>query len=611
VNNSAGVTLSQNATVNATLTLTSGSITTGSNSVIIPSSGTLDRPGGGFIIGNLQKNFATGTPVSRYFEVGTGTTFAPVNITFASVTTAGNLTVSTTAGEHPQIATSVIDQAKDVNRYWTLTNSGIVASGAGYTADFSFVAASDKDAGATAANFIVMRYSGTWSTSSVGTRWSDSTQVLTETNYGDFAVGETAILTWDGGAASINWGDANNWNPNGVPTSIMNVDLSGANTIDINVAAACNSITLNNGGLLLTIKSGNSLTVSGNLTIQNGTLNTEIAFPAVTGTTSITGGTVGYTGSGAQAVVALAYNNLTISTGGTKTLGGNATVVGDLNVTSATFDLGTNTVNRTASGGTLSVGSGASLKVGGSSGGLTGSNFPSNFATNTLNGAVEFSGSGSQTIPVLNFTDLTSSSTGARVLASSGAIGVSGTFTSFTNAYTVTGSTMDFNGGAQTIPVFNGGTGYNNLSTGGAGTTKNLAGNIVVGGSFTNGSSVTTTVSTLTLSIAGSKTNSGTMQFAGGTNGVVFSTGIVEYNGTTVDAPAGQTVALGTYAGLVFSNNGTKKITGGTVRTTSDLTVNNGVVAQVLSDGTLQIDTNLANNGNLTNNGVLIIGPDQ
>ncbi|MDP2886618.1 MAG: hypothetical protein Q8P51_16540, partial [Ignavibacteria bacterium] len=608
LNNSGGLVISGNATVNATLTLTSGSVTTGSNSVIILSSGALNRPGGGFIIGNLQKNVATGPNVSRFFEVGTGTTFAPVNITYASVATAGNLTVSTTAGEHPQIATSGIDQTKDVNRYWTLTNSGIVASGAGYTADFSFVAASDKDAGATAANFGVMRYSGTWSTTSVGTRWSDSTQVLTETNYGDFAVGEITTLTWDGGAASNNWGDANNWNPDGVPTSIMNVDLSGANTIDINVVAVCNLITLNNAGLLLTIKSGNSLTVSGNLTIQNGALSTEVAFPAVTGTTSITGGTVGYTGSGAQAVVALAYNNLTVSTGGTKTLGGNATVVGDLNVTSATFDLGTNTINRTASGGILTVGSGATLKVGGSSGGLTGSNFPNNFATITLNGAVEFSGSGSQTIPALNFTDLTSSSTGARVLASSGTIDVVGTFTPFTNAYTVTGSTMDFNGGAQTIPVFNGGTGYNNLSTGGAGTTKNLAGNIVVSGSFTNGSSVTTTVSTLTLSIAGSKTNSGTMQFAGASNGILFTDGTVEYNGTSAQAPAGQTIVLGTYNSLILSNDALKTVTVGTVRTMSNLTVGSGSSVTVTPSGVLQVDLDLDNSGTITNNGIVNVG---
>ena len=25
--------------------------------------------------------------------------------------------------------------------------------------------------------------------------------------------------TWDGGASTTNWGDANNWNPNGVPTA--------------------------------------------------------------------------------------------------------------------------------------------------------------------------------------------------------------------------------------------------------------------------------------------------------------------------------------------------------------------------------------------------------
>ena len=76
-------------------------------------------------------------------------------------------------------------------------------------------------------------------------------------------------LTWDGGAGTNNWGDANNWNPDLVPTSSNDVSLTGANTIDVNVAGVCNNITLNNASLVLTVKSAYSLTVSGNLTAHD------------------------------------------------------------------------------------------------------------------------------------------------------------------------------------------------------------------------------------------------------------------------------------------------------------------------------------------------------
>ena len=75
---------------------------------------------------------------------------------------------------------------------------------------------------------------------------------------------------------------------------------------------------------------------------------------------------------------------------------------------------------------------------------------------------MNFNGAGAQTIPAFDYNNLTSSSTGARTLASSGTVGVAGTFTPGTNTYTITGSTVDFNGaGAQTIPAFD----YNNLTS--------------------------------------------------------------------------------------------------------------------------------------------------
>src|SRR2546423_576503 len=67
--------------------------------------------------------------------------------------------------------------------------------------------------------------------------------------------------------------------------------------------------------------------------------------------------------------------------------------------------------------------------------------------TFTITGStIYFNGSGAQTIPAFNYNNLTSSSSGTRTLANSGTIGIAGTFAPGTNTFTTTGSTIDFNG---------------------------------------------------------------------------------------------------------------------------------------------------------------------
>jgi len=410
-------------------------------------------------------------------------------------------------------------------------------------------------------------------------------------------------------------------------------------------------VTLSNSSLTLTILAGNSLSASSNLMLTSGTLNTEAAFPTVSGTITIAGGTVGYTGAGDQTVAALAYNDLTISGGGTKTLAGNITIAGNLTISGGTLDLGTSAANRTSTGGTLSLPSGATLLLGGSGGGISGSNFPNNYTTVTLSGSVEFNGAGAQTIPAFSYNNLTSSSNGARTLASSGTIGIAGTFTPGTNSYTVTGSTMDYNGSAaQSVAAM----AYNNLTFSNAGTKTVAAGTTQIAGNFTfsgaavadattnsttieyNGSSAqnlaaityynlstsgagikaatqnvvvnnnfnnaaTTSMGTFTLSIGGTKTNNGTIQFAGASNGVPFSDGTVEYNGT-----AAQTITAGTYGTLVLSNTGLKTISSA-VNVNAYMLVSAGSSLTVDATGVLGITGDLDNDGVLTNNGTITV----
>jgi Fibronectin type III domain. len=185
INNSNGIILGGNTTVAGTLTFTNGSITTNAYSLAVSSTGTVSRTSG-YVIGNLNLYFAVGA-TSHTFDIGDGSAYTPVTVSFASVTTAGSLTATTTNGDHPQILASGLNNSKTANRYWTLTNNGIVFTT--YDVVFTFVPA-DLDGSAVPASFSVGRYnSGTWSTPTLGARNVLSTQALGIAAFGDFQLG--------------------------------------------------------------------------------------------------------------------------------------------------------------------------------------------------------------------------------------------------------------------------------------------------------------------------------------------------------------------------------------------------------------------------------------
>ena len=167
----------------------------------------------------------------------------------------------------------------------------------------------------------------------------------------------------------------------------------------------------------------------------------------------------------------------------TPTLGANWTVSGTGSVVNI-GDGSANTPNFTVGGAfvlnaTVNVKAGSTLTLS-TTGSIT------NITAGTLDAAstVNFASSSAQVIPAINFGNLTSSGSGNRTLQASGTIGIAGTFTPGTNVYTVTGSTVSFNGSNQTVPVFT----FNNLTVnGGAGNVTTLApGTINVKGTFTD-----------------------------------------------------------------------------------------------------------------------------
>lgn len=190
VNKTTGATtLLNNLTVNGVLNFIAGNITTGAYQVVLPASGTIAgaAQNKGWVYGNLNKYITTGA-ATQTFEVGDASNYTPVAIAFSNVNTAGNLVAKTIAGDHPEISSSIINPAGSVNRYWTLTNNGVVFNN--YSATFNFKT-SDVDAGAITANFGVGLYNGSsWIMPLTTVAAPTSTQVTGITSFGSFAIGE-------------------------------------------------------------------------------------------------------------------------------------------------------------------------------------------------------------------------------------------------------------------------------------------------------------------------------------------------------------------------------------------------------------------------------------
>ncbi|MBI5021666.1 MAG: InlB B-repeat-containing protein [Ignavibacteriales bacterium] len=188
IDNTSGINLSGDVTVNGVLTMTNGIISTGMNNIFLTSSGSISGAGAGkYIYGNLRKGFSTGAQTFK-FEIGDAINYTPVDLSFENITTPGDISASTIASEHSNISASPLSNVQSVNRYWTLANSGTVFSN--YDATFTFVPG-DVDAGANTSNFYGAQYlSSSWSLPDVGTRTSTTTKITGLTGFGDFAIGE-------------------------------------------------------------------------------------------------------------------------------------------------------------------------------------------------------------------------------------------------------------------------------------------------------------------------------------------------------------------------------------------------------------------------------------
>lgn len=318
-----------------------------------------------------------------------------------------------------------------------------------------------------------------------------------------------------------------------------------------------------------------------------------------------------FNGSALQSIPAFTFNGLTLNNAAGANLAGSVNVGGALTLTSGVLAVGTNTLTLngavSATGGSLTSAvtgtvnynqgsNGQATVLAANYGNLTFSNFnktlastgtigiagvftPGTGAGHTITGStINFNGAGAQTIPGFTYNNLTSSGGAvSRVLDPVNTIRIAGVFTPGTNVYTITGSTIEYNGSVAQVlpPTF---TTYNNLTLNNAAGTTGFAGLtvqgtiIVAAGTFTSssnynhvqinpGATLTATAAS-TINVTGNWTNGGTFNASTGT--VIFNGGGAQliggaaattFNNLTITGPA---VSLGqsiTVSGILTLNN--------------------------------------------------------
>lgn len=344
INRSGGVILDQNLTVNGVLKFTSGVLTTGSNTVSVSTSGSVSRTSG-HVNGNLKKIIAAAINPVVNFEVGDVSNYTPVQVSITGTVSAstGSITAKATSGDHPQVASSGINSALSVNRYWTLTNNTSIPGLTSYSPAFTYLSG-DNDASTTPSNYVIRRYNSSWATATLsGTPTSASAVATGLTAFGDFAVGEST------GAPAVST------QPSDATTCTGNTSFTAASTsipaptIQWQEKAPAGSFTdISNGGIYSGVTTG-TLTLTG-ATTRNG-YQYRAVFTNINGTANSNAATLTVNAAPSISVAAAPVSQSACVDGTPTNLTLTATGTG------LTYQWYNNGTTNSASGGT-SVGSG-------------------------------------------------------------------------------------------------------------------------------------------------------------------------------------------------------------------------------------------------------------
>ena len=164
-------------------TMTNGRIITGANTLALSSGTATITRTNGYVDGNFRKNYSAAA--SKLFEVGTANGFSPVTVNATSGTFPANFTAKAVQGPQPSV-----NAATSIQRYWTLTGSGI-------TADLTFQYLVGDVLG-TEANYKVIRVIGTTPVAFPTSVVTPATHVATLAGvsvFSDWTVGEISAPT--------------------------------------------------------------------------------------------------------------------------------------------------------------------------------------------------------------------------------------------------------------------------------------------------------------------------------------------------------------------------------------------------------------------------------
>jgi hypothetical protein len=426
--------------INGDLTGT-GTLTQGSGLITI--GGNWNRPGATF---TASAAGVTLTGTGKGITGGSGLTFTTltVNGTYTNNQTgASSLTVSTVLA-----GTGTLTQAANVNLNIGGTSSitGLVATATGNTVTYNGTGQTVKNtsyhnlvlggSGTKTLPAAAMAVAGNFTTSGTATATAGGALTIG----GNVAIG--AGTTFNAGNfthnVSGNWTNAGTFNPG---TGTINFNSSTAQTIG---ASIFYNIAFENGSTT------NPKTLSGDLIVTNNvTINAGAALDVSASNHSISvgnnwvrggvfdprSGTVTLNGANQNITAGIFYNlTFTSTNGGTKIVTGsdNLGIARNLTITgnNTILDLGNTVADNTTGTGNLTIGSGATLRVGGSGSRI----LPQNYSSYPFDAAstVEFYGGGTRNILARNYGNLVI--TGPTTVTANGELNIAGNLTIGTGA---------------------------------------------------------------------------------------------------------------------------------------------------------------------------------
>lgn len=214
IDNTAGVTLGNNQTINGELDLTAGLVTTGSNVLTLSCGASIvNASASSYVSGKLAQLFcATG---SKTYPIGKGSNYRPLTLNYTALTGTSTVTAQQIEAQLPGAAPA--NTTVDGTRYWELTESG--------GSNFSYYVSLDGSGWTPAGTPVMILGNGNTNVDYAVTS-PDYTNATAFTSFGNLALGSyLTYITWLGTSSDNSWFSASNWSSVSVPLSTDDIRI--------------------------------------------------------------------------------------------------------------------------------------------------------------------------------------------------------------------------------------------------------------------------------------------------------------------------------------------------------------------------------------------------